>query len=288
MPPHAPAPQMSAATVMERPRTGRPVTTMLRPQRPETRGGSIEQVVRALVVPRLALSFGAAEAPPRAIPPAMPMPVAALVLALADPSIEAAASLVDAAQQQGIATEMICDALLVPACRELRAHHEAGCCTESFYALGQARLTMLMHRLPWPALGTGARPPRTALTLLTAGCLDDFEYALVERRFERAGWTTRRCGTVVSDEAVALVRGGWWSIAWVGMGRHDPLHRMGAMIRAMRRASLNPALGILCGGARRASPVRIGADALVDQSAGLLPLAEAVVRLRQAEVAGHA
>lgn len=286
MPPHSPVPLMSAAQVVERARPGRPATSLYRPARPEARGASIEQIVRALVVPRLALNFGAAAAPAPARP--QPMPVAAMVLALADPSIEAAADLVDALQQQGIATEAICDTLLVPACRELRATHEAGCCTESLYALGQARLTMLMHRLPWPALGTSARPPRTALTMLTAGCLDDFEYALVERRFERAGWTTRRCGTVAGEDAVSLVRAGWWSIAWIGIGRQGSLGAVGTMIGAMRRASLNPALGVLCGGPRRASPVRIGADALVEESARLLPLAEAVVRLRQSEVAGTA
>lgn len=106
---------------------------------------------------------------------------------------------------------------------------------------------------------------RRILLMGAPGELHTFGLAIVEQFMRKAGWHADCALASSPEEIAALVASEWFGVVGLTLSRESHLDQLAASIRAVRRASLNPSIGVMVGG-----PVflehpeyveRVGADA---------------------------
>lgn len=213
--------------------------------------GTVVPVVPALVIPVVEVSG------------AQVTDLVSLVLDRGEPE---AVAFVEAMHDEGTPAEAIYLNLLAPAARRLGELWECDQCDIAEVTIGLWRLHNTMRELA-PAFGRGlditGRGPRALLVPLP-GETHTFGLAMVHEFFCRAGWDAWTGPIGRSDDLRAMVRHDWVDVVGFSMACDDKLDAVRAEIRALRRVSLNPRLGIMVGGPGfTASPslaAEVGAD----------------------------
>lgn len=173
----------------------------------------------------------------------------------------------EAVHRQGASPEAILLELLTPAARRLGVLWELDKCDFSSVTIGLWRLQSAMTEFRPVFVGKPgllADAPRALLVPLP-GEQHGFGLAMVFDFFCRAGWDAWT-GTVGSSaELGRMVRHQWTDVVGFTLACDDRLDALAAEIRNVRRASCNPAIGVLVGGpAFTRSPhlaALVGADA---------------------------
>ena len=176
-----------------------------------------------------------------------------------------AETFVERLRQGGVPSEVLCRDVLEPAARELG---DLWCSDD----LDFTQVTIGVWRLQRLARGfdagsaavAGPLAQRRVLLAPMPGEQHSFGLYTVGASFRRAGWM------VVSDVPLApaalaqLVREEWFAVVGFSVGSERQLDAVRAIVRAVRAASRNPAVGILVGGPvlrqRPALVHEVGAD----------------------------
>lgn len=259
---------------------------------PRQRLNLLTQTIEQEIVPRLVLARSAGTARPVA-PPAGTAPVSAEeVEELArlstgrDPS--AANRLVAAVLARGTPIETLYLELLAPAARRLGEQWSDDQCDFTQVTMGLWCLHELLRQtgndLPDPA---GRRAgDRSILLVPVPGEQHTFGLAMVASFFRRAGWSVWSEPLACSNDLVGIVRSEWFAVVGFSLSCATRMEALATNIRRVRRASRNPAVGILVGGPvfqeRPELVVMAGADATAFDGRQAILQAESLVAMRAA------
>jgi methanogenic corrinoid protein MtbC1 len=178
-----------------------------------------------------------------------------------------ASAYVETVRQRGAALDVVCLELLAPAARELGLLWEEDECDFMQVTVGLCRLHQLLREL---SAEFRCDTPETGLDrrILLAPCPGEqhtFGLSLVAQFLTRAGWDVWHEFPGSSAEILELVRGNWFAVVGLSLGSDLRLEAMAAMIRSIRHASRNRAVGVMVGGplllARPELVALVGADA---------------------------
>jgi MerR family transcriptional regulator, light-induced transcriptional regulator len=170
-------------------------------------------------------------------------------------------------REEGRPLESIILGLLAPVASYLGTLWNADRCSFAEVAVGLSRLRQLLLELSpeFENEAPGWRHGRRALLLPTPGEHHTFGLFVVEAFFRREGWDV--CGGLIDseDEVSHLVERQWFAIAGFSLSSERFLDRLTPLIRAVRRNSCNPEIGVLVGGPlfleRPELAAAVGADA---------------------------
>ena len=248
------------------------------------------RTIESEIIPRLMLAHQTA---------ALPLPVeevprptlgrddvvafAALVLSQ---QVSAVLGHIESLRVQGVALEVLYLDLLAPAARHLGELWEADLCDFTQVTLGLWRLQQVMHELS-PAFQNEAAYPvqrRRVLLAPAPGSQHTLGLFMVAEFFRRAGWEVAAEPTSSAEELVASVGAEWFDVVGLSMGSELHVEGVAAAIGALRKASRNPAIGVMVGGAVfLADPglvAVVGADSTAADAPQAVAQAESWVALR--------
>ncbi len=193
---------------------------------------------------------------------------------------------VEAYLNRGVAIEAIYLDLLAPTARVLGDFWDNDICDFVDVTMGLWRLQQVVHELgsraPCPSART--RADRRVLFTVPPGDQHSFGLVMIEDFFRRAGWRTWSAPDAGLVELCAIAGRQWFELIGLTVSNADNLAQLPMMFRELRRASQNPAVGIMVGGKIFSDhpelAVEAGADATaVDGAAALLAAERLVDRL---------
>lgn len=250
--------------------------------------GRIARIARAIeadIVPRLVS---------RAAPDAVVRPTAEDVermagLAIGDDVAEVVA-FAEAVAARGVAVPALLLHLLAPAAARLGEWWSEDRCSFVDVTLGLMHLQQGLQALS-PVLLPDLAPPaegRRILLLPAPGEQHTFGLSVVAELFRRGGWDVALEPSADESEAMSLVRDGWFTVVGLSAGTEERASALAAIIPGLRRASCNPGIAILVGGAAlRTRPDlarEIGADGMAGDGEQAVRQAEALAALLLARV----
>jgi methanogenic corrinoid protein MtbC1 len=258
----------------------------------ERRLDQLVQTIETDIVPRLLMAHptGDGEAlPHQKADTARPLGQAeiaaftAMVLVQDVPSLLA---VVDEYREGGVPLERIYLDLLAPTARRLGRMWEEDECDFATVTLGLHHLHGLLHACR-PAFALEApEPGRCALLSPAPGEQHVFGLAIVGEFLRHAGWEVTDAMAGSRRELADLVGARWFTVVGLTASSEGLLDSLTGCIRAIRKASCNPAIGILVGGRifsdRPELVALVGADAAAGDGRAAVQQAE---RLR-AHMAG--
>lgn len=248
------------------------------------------RTIEAEIIPRLMLAHQTGPFPialDDARPPVLGHDdvVAFATLVLAQQA-SAAIGQVESLRAQGVALEALYLDLLAPAARYLGELWEADLCDFTQVTLGLWRLQQVMHELS-PAFqneATYAVQRRRVLLAPAPGSQHTLGLFMVAEFFRRAGWDVSAESASSAAELVAAVGAEWFDVIGLSMGSELHVGSVAAAIEALRKASRNPAVGVMVGGAVfLAEPglvAVVGADATALDAPQAVAQAESLVAVR--------
>jgi methanogenic corrinoid protein MtbC1 len=213
---------------------------------------SLSRVVEAEIVPRLVLSRRRLEtprmaAPGRAVVEADVVEFARLTVGR-DPA--AAARFIEGLRGQGATVEALYLDLITVAARRLGEQWEDDDLDFMQVTEGLGRMQHALHELS-PAFvnevafdGHGRR----ALMVPAPGEQHTLGLGMVSEFFRRAGWNVWCDPALPADELLALVGAEWFTMIGFSVLCDVSMDALSAMIRRVRRASRNRAVGVMVGG----------------------------------------
>lgn len=259
-----------------------------RPQPPNDGYDRLVDTINREVIPRLLLARRSEPVQPVAARAEAPstQDVAQLAdLVLASGSGDAAA-LVAAIRARGNSIETLYLDLLAPAARRLGELWNTDERGFAEVTLGLGRLQQLLRDLS-PEFQNELRrrlPGRCILLTPVPGDQHTFGLSMVEEFFRRAGWDVWSGQLSSSRELLGMVGSQWFAVVGISTGSEARLDTVSSAIRAIRRASLNPAVGILVGGPifvdQPALAGLVGADATAADGRQATEQAESLLALR--------
>lgn len=200
------------------------------------------------------------------------LPSESSVLALAQhilgESIEPARQLVRGQLSAGVSTEDLYLHLLAPAARVLGRHWESDACdfVEVTWGMGQLHQLLREHPLSRPAAGTAA--VGQVLLCPLPGEQHTFGLAMVAEFLLQAGWLVQRQQFASQAEAVVWIKQHHVHVAALSVGHTGSAAALAELTRALRRASANPGVALLAGGAglnaSQTPATTLGLDAVVE------------------------
>lgn len=200
------------------------------------------------------------------------LPGESSVLALAQhilsESIDPARQLVRAQLGAGVSTEDVYLHLLAPAARVLGRHWESDACNfvEVTWGMGQLHQLLREHPLSRPAAGTAA--VGQVLLCPMPGEQHTFGLAMVAEFLLQAGWLVQRQQFASQADAVVWVKQHHVHVVALSVGHTDSAAPLAELARALRRASANPRVALLAGGAglhaSQTPAASLGLDALAE------------------------
>ena len=232
----------------------------------QERRAILTRTVELDVIPQLLRAYARPVVPvvaPLLVTTAHVKDLVGLVLARGEPE---AVAFVEAMHDQGAAAESLYLDLLAPAARHLGEMWENDACDFTEVTIGLWRLQNAMRELSpsflrSPEIRTNG--PRVLLVPLP-GETHTFGLSMVYEFFRRAGWNAWSGPIAGSADLRAMVRREWVEVIGFSLACDDKLDVVRAEIRSVRRASKNPALGVLVGGPGfTANPLlaaQVGAD----------------------------
>lgn len=170
-------------------------------------------------------------------------------------------------RQRGIPVEVLFTDLLSLVARHLGALWEADLCTFSDVTVGVGRLQQILRDIGPGLIARphAAQPPLSVLLLPAPGEQHTFGLLMVSEFFRCAGWDVAG-GPAQSLDPAAAVRRDWYDVVGFSLAAEMHLPRLASAIAAVRKASVNPHVGLLLGGPLFASrpelATELGADAV--------------------------
>ncbi|MBC7801781.1 MAG: cobalamin B12-binding domain-containing protein [Gemmatimonadaceae bacterium] len=241
----------------------------------------LTRTVELDVIPRLLAAHGV-------VPVATPLLVTAahvtdLVGVVLGRSEVEAVAFIEGVHDQGAPAETIYLDLLAPAARRLGEMWDTDDVDFTEVTIGMWRLQSSMRELGPTFDRSMIRPiagPR-ALIVPLPGESHTFGLAMVFEFFRRAGWDAWTGPIASSADLRAMVRHEWVDVIGFSLSCDDKLDVVRNEIRSVRRASLNPALGIMVGGPGfTANPLlaaQVGADGTATDGQQAVLQAQALV-----------
>ena len=157
---------------------------------------------------------------------------------------------VDAMRLKGIAVETIYLELLAPVARHLGSLWEQDLCDFTEVTIGLGRLHQVLRELspgfnqPLGHAGSGRR----ILLLPSPGEQHTFGLVMVSESFRHAGWDVAGGPWEAGADPVTMVRREWFDVVGFSLGSELHLDELAQCIRAVRKAAVNPRVGIMVGG----------------------------------------
>jgi methanogenic corrinoid protein MtbC1 len=229
------------------------------------------RAIEAEIVPRLVLACRGVQHPPP-IAVADPLtPTAAEVADFTDIALTSDAGTafahVDAMRGRGMSLATLFLHLLTPAARRLGDLWSEDLCDFTQVTVALWRLHQVLRHLSpaAPDDPDGRNVDRRALLVPMPGEQHSFGIAMVAEFFRQGGWNVWSGPLAATDDLLAIVRSDWFAVIGVSVSSVTTLDSVGELIRAIRRASRNRAVGVMVGGqVFNSHPdlvARVGADA---------------------------
>ncbi|QQP87778.1 cobalamin B12-binding domain-containing protein [Skermanella sp. TT6] len=214
--------------------------------------------VEAEIVPRLILAH---RSPPE--PLVVPVPLSAglepapcvddvleLSSLLLKDRFRVASNFVRSIESRGVPLESLYLDLLAPAARHLGDLWTNDICHFGDVTIGLCRLQQVLRDFS-PAFLNEASvrdDGRRALLMSVPGGQHTFGISMVAEFFRRARWDVTTGSPVARDELIRTVRSQWFSVVGLSVSCEVQVEALASTIRLIRRASRNPAVGIMVGG----------------------------------------
>ena len=190
---------------------------------------------------------------------------------------------VDAMRTRGISVETIYLDLLAPVARHLGELWEQDLCDFTEVTVGLGRLHRVLRELS-PAFGQPNDQPATGRRILLLpgpGEQHTFGLVMVAEFFRRAGWDVAGGPWEAGADPVVMVKREWFDIVGFSLANELHLGELGDCIGNVRKAALNPNVGIMVGGPAFASNpeyvARVSADLAANDGSKAPGLAENLV-----------
>ena len=248
----------------------------------------LARAVESEIIPRLVQAYGAADAPAR---PSLSLirdedveHLTRLVLHAEDTALhEAVAGL----RQKGVSVQSIFLDLLTPVARKLGEHWNCDVCSFTEVTVAMGRLQQLL-RANSAAFGLGGRinegqePQKRVLLLPSPGEQHTFGLSVVAEFFYRAGWDVSTSFIQPTGSLSALVERQWFDVVGLSLGNVGQIGRLDDCVRQIRRASMNPQILTIVGGAAfMLEPdlaERVSADAVIIDAETAPELAQSLLK----------
>lgn len=241
------------------------------------------------IIPRLIQVHASPEATPelstltgRAVTSDDIRELAALVLL---PDDRPARAIVDALRLRGVPVETLFLDLLATTARYLGELWEQDVCSFADVTVGVGRLQQLLRALsPGLTVSPHALPqPLRVLLLPCPGEQHTYGLVMVSEFFRGAGWDVVG-GPAAATDAVHAVQREWFDVVGFSLAGEVHLPRLAPAITAVRKASINPRVGILVGGplflANPGLASEVGADAVAVNGSLAPEIAETLIKTR--------
>lgn len=214
--------------------------------------------VEAEIVPRLILAH---RSPPE--PLAVPVPLSAgldpapgiddvleLSSLLLKDQFRVASNFVRSIESRGVPLESLYLDLLAPAARHLGDLWTNDICHFGDVTIGLCRLQQVLRDFSPVFLNEASvrDDGRRALLMSVPGGQHTFGISMVAEFFRRARWDVTTGAPVARDELIRTVRSQWFSVVGLSVSCEVQVEALASTIRLIRRASRNPAVGIMVGG----------------------------------------
>ncbi|NJO54389.1 MAG: hypothetical protein HC829_05680 [Bacteroidales bacterium] len=246
---------------------------------PHVETAQIARTIEGEIIPRLMLVHRLE--PAGAVTPFLDRPalgsseVAEFARLVMSHDIAEACSYIEMLRAQGLSLETLFLDLLAPTARLLEEMWQADLCDSTDVTVGLCHLQQLLREYS-PAFETEVENPAHGRRVLWASlpgapcCTFEMQNAfgirMAEEFFRRAGWDVWSGNPASIDELVASVRRGWFDLVGLTVNTDTPLEQVAVIIRSIRRASCNHAVGVMVSGSVFADhPERVtqvGADAM--------------------------
>jgi MerR family transcriptional regulator, light-induced transcriptional regulator len=251
------------------------------------------RAVEGEIVPRLLLARRSAIRTPSAANPVVLDAGDAQELArlLLEHEVDVPIAYVEAVCDRGVEVRDIYLGLLAPAARLLGVMWEQDECNFVQVTVGLGRLQQLLQRISLrtvqPERLDSRGHGRRVLFATTPGDAHSFGLMMVSQFFRRNGWKVFNEFPASNQELAQCVRSHSFALVGLSAGCEARLESLRAAVRAVRRHSRNPAVGIIVGGPLfREHPewaTRVGADATAADGEQAAQLAESVCALLAGE-----
>jgi MerR family transcriptional regulator, light-induced transcriptional regulator len=252
-----------------------------------TRLALLAQAIQHEIIPRLMLAH---RVPSVCLPqPLVPAPQVSLldvqefsrlVLSLDE---KVAQACIDAMRIRGISIETIYLDLLAPVARHLGELWEQDLCDFTEVTVGLGRLHRVLRELS-PAFGQSRDQPasgRRILLLPGPGEQHTFGLVMVAEFFRRAGWDVAGGPWEAGADPVVMVKREWFDVVGFSLASGQHLSELSMCIGNVRKAALNPHVGIMVGGPTFSlNPeyvAKVQADVAVDDGSKAPEMAESLV-----------
>jgi len=172
---------------------------------------------------------------------------------------------------------------LAPTARVLGEFWDNDICDFVDVTMGIWRLQQVVHEIGnrAPCSSARTRADRRALFTVPPGDQHSFGLVMIEDLFRRAGWRTWSAPDAGIAELCAIVGRQWFELIGLTVSNADHVAQLPVMLRDLRRASQNPAVGIMVGGKiftdHPELAAQAGADATAADGAKALLAAERLV-----------
>ncbi len=223
----------------------------------QSRLNRLVRTIEAEIVPRLVLTrrvkldTAAVNVPQSHLPDGVDLvDVKELVRLLLAHEAVVACAFVETVRQRGATLEMVCLDLLAPAAAELGLLWEEDECDFMQVTLALCRLQQVLRELSaeFRCEEPERQPQRRILLALCPGEQHTFGISVVSQFLQRAGWDVWQEYPATKAQILELVRQNWFAVVGLSVGSHVRLEQIAAMIRQIRAASRNRAVGVLVGG----------------------------------------
>lgn len=157
---------------------------------------------------------------------------------------------VEAMRSRGISIEAIYLDLLAPVARHLGELWDQDLCDFTEVTVGLGRLHRVLRELS-PAFNQPSDRPancRRILLLPAPGEQHTFGLVMVAEFFRRSGWDVAGGPFEAGADPLVMVKSEWFDVVGFSLANERNLSDLGDCIRGVRKAALNPHVGIMVGG----------------------------------------
>jgi methanogenic corrinoid protein MtbC1 len=209
------------------------------------------ELVRAVeqdVVPRLVLAQRGLGEPAAA--PVISASVEEFAQLILGKDVPLAVAYADRARARGMSLDSLYLKLLAPAARHLGELWNEDLVDFTQVTIGLGHLHRVMRDLTPPATSLVLQPhdDHRALLVPAPGEQHTFGLAMVTEFFRRAAWVVWSGAPATPADLTGIVHDNWFAVVGFSLGSEARLEGLRAGIRKVRRASQNPAIGIMVGG----------------------------------------
>jgi len=245
---------------------------------PELRYAKLSRIIAEHVVPRLLALHEEAQGSASTIELPRTADIEELAKLVLGPDNQNAADFLLGLKDGGVSLERLHTELLEPAARHLGELWNEDRIDFIDVTLGVARLQRLVHVFE----GLDQLPPydekRRVLLATAPGEQHSLGTSIVQKFLRAAGWHVWTCTTPQVEDAASVVAGEWFGVVGFSLGADTHLDRLAEAISEVRKASVNPKLGIMVGGSAIARHpdwvAKVGADGTAANGAAAVILAK--------------